>query len=175
MQTTIARPSEAPPWTRVASEVNAWRGACIQSFARAEAAVTETLLVLGRSGQRGTTVRLRHLVGQRLDDLAKAIGPDGAFAAEGAAAHAVLARFRTHEALRAHLAHDVARIAVERNGTWVVVFRHLSIRSGRPERATVAFEQSGAAETAAELKRDIQQLESALANLRRAVELQGPA
>jgi hypothetical protein len=175
MQTTIARPSDELPWTRVTSEVNAWRGACIQSFAQAEAAVTETLLFFSQKGQRGATVQLRHLIGQRLEDLAQAIGPEGAFAAEGGAAYAALVRFRAHEGLRAHLAHDVARIALERNGTWVIIFRYLSIRSRSPERGTVAFEQADAAEIALELKRKTQQLDAALGNLRRVVELQSPA
>lgn len=171
MQTTIAAAPDELPWSRVANEVNAWRGACIQSFAQAEVAVTETLLFLSSVGERGKAVQLRHLIGQRLDDLAQALGPSGTFAKEGALAYAVLTEFRKHEALRAHLAHDVARIALERNGSWVVVFRHLSIRSRNAERGTIAFEQADAVHMLSELRRKTQQLDAALGNLRRVIDM----
>lgn len=164
--------SEELPWTRITSEVNAWRGACIQSFAQAEAAVTETLLLLSDAGERGRTVQLRHLGGQRLDDLARVLGPDGSFAAEGQAASEALLAFRTHEGLRVHLAHDVARIAIARNGTWIVVFRHLSIRSRSAERSSSVYDQNEAADALAGLKRSAQRLDGTLTGLRRVVELQ---
>jgi ABC-type cobalamin transport system ATPase subunit len=171
MNVTIAASSSELPWSRIATEVNAWRGACIQSFAQAEAAVTETLLTLSGVGERGKTVQLRHLIGQRLDDLAQALGPSGAFAEEGSVASVALAAFRTHEGLRTHLAHDLARIALQRNGSWVVVFRHLALRSRNAERGTVAFEQADALKLLSELRRKTQQLDAALGNLRRSVEL----
>lgn len=170
MQVAIPNTASDLPWAQITSEVNAWRGACLQCFARAEAVVTEALLFLSGVGQRGAAVQLRHLTGQRLEDLAQAIGPVGPFAAEGGAAHETLTNFRSHEALRAHLAHDVARIAVERNGSWVVVLRHLSIRSRTAHRSTMALEQAEAGQTLADLKRSTQQLENALTSLRRIVE-----
>lgn len=169
MQVAIPSATHDFPWAQVTSEVNAWRGACLQCFARAEAAVTEALLFLSGVGQRGTAVQLRHLTGQRLEDIAQAIGPGGPFATEGGAAHEALASLRTFEALRANLAHDVARIALERNGTWVVVLRHLEIRSRTARRSTMAVEQAEAGEILADLKRKTQQLDTALTNLRRAI------
>ncbi|MEG8027717.1 hypothetical protein [Sphingomonas aerolata] len=172
VQTVLPQPLEELPWTRITSEVNAWRGACIQSFAQAEAAVTETLLLLADAGARGGTVQLRHLGGQRLDDLVQALGPEGSFAAEGRAAFEALSAFRTHEGLRVHLAHDVARVALARNGTWIVVFRRLSIRSGSAERSSSVYEQHEAADALARLKRVTQRLDATLTGLRRVVELQ---
>ncbi len=172
VQSVSSQSPEELPWTRITSEVNAWRGACIQSFAQAEAAVTETLLRLSQAGERGRTVQLRHLGGQRLDDLAKVLGPQGSFAAEGQAAFEALSAFRAHEGLRMHLAHDVARVALARNGTWIVLFRHLSIRSRSAERSSSAYEQHEAADVLARLKRVTQRLDGALSGLRRVVELQ---
>lgn len=169
MQVAVPSTSELP-WAQVTSEVNAWRGACLQCFARAEAAVTEALLFLRGAGQRGGAVQLRHLTGQRLEDIGLAIGPGGPFETEGSAAYEALTKFRTYEVLRAHLAHDVARIALERNGSWVVVFRHLSIRGRTAHRSTIALEQAEAGETLADLKRKTQQLDTALTNLRRTIE-----
>ena len=166
MNMQVAISTAELPWAQVTSEVNAWRGACLQCFARAEAAVTEALLFLSGAGQRGGAVQLRHLTGQRLEDIGQAIGPGGPFGTEGSAAYEALTNFRTYEVLRAH----VARIALERNGTWVVVFRHLSIRSRTAHRSTIALEQAEAIETLADLKRKTQQLDTALTNLRRTIE-----
>ena len=57
-------------WIRVIHDVNAWRGACLQCFSAAEAGVTETLLALNIIPDKGVSVKLRHLIGQRFDDLA---------------------------------------------------------------------------------------------------------
>lgn len=169
MHAALTETSVEISWSRVAAEVNVWRGACMQSFAQAEAAVTETLLLLSEAPGRGADVRLRHLVGQRLDDLARALGPDGGFSAEGATALEALTEFRLYEALRIHLAHDVARIALERNGSWVVVLRHISINGRAAERRTTAFEQEDALRTLNALKRATQRLDAALGNLRKAI------
>lgn len=169
MHAMLTEASAELPWSRVAAEVNGWRGACMQAFAQAEAAVTETLLFLSEAPGRGTDVRLRHLVGQRLDDLSRALGPDGGFSTEGATALEALTEFRLYEAFRVHLAHDVARIALERNGNWIVVFRHLSIIGRAAKRRTTAFEQEDALRTLDLLKRATQRLEATLGNLRKAI------
>src|SRR3954470_17942102 len=95
-------------WVRVIHDVNAWRGACLQCFSAAEAGVTETLLALNTIPDKGALVKLRHLIGQRFDDLAAVLGPDGAFAAKGKNAFKALDAFRGHESLRTYLAHGVA-------------------------------------------------------------------
>lgn len=77
-----------------------WRGRCLGAFTRSEAAVTETLLALAAVEGRGALLKLPHLVGQRYDALAGAIGPSGAFAKEGKGAVGALTRFRRHDALR---------------------------------------------------------------------------
>src|SRR3546814_8487873 len=78
--------NDEPLWNQAIQDVNAWRGACLQHFSAAEAAVTETLLLLKAIPGRGEAVRLRHLIGQRFDDLSKLIEAEGAFAQEGKAA-----------------------------------------------------------------------------------------
>ena len=40
--------NDDPLWNQAIQDVNAWRGACLQHFSAAEAAVTETLLLLSR-------------------------------------------------------------------------------------------------------------------------------
>lgn len=159
------------PWAVAANEINAWRGSCLQCFAQVEAAVTETLLCLSADTERGSAIRLRHLVGQKLDDLAVAIGAEGPFGVVGKAASVALAEFRVHEELRVHLGHDVAKVAIERSGKWLVVLRHLSIRARQSQRSTLVLEESDAMQVQAELKRKAQKLCAVLGNLRRAAEL----
>lgn len=61
-----------------ARDAAAWRGRCLDVFARSEAAVAETLLVLTAVDERSSSLKLPHLVGQRYDALSNAIRADGA-------------------------------------------------------------------------------------------------
>ncbi|QCB53955.1 hypothetical protein E5675_05565 [Sphingopyxis sp. PAMC25046] len=164
----------APPspakWDAIFAEVNAWRGACLHHFSTVEMAVTETLFDLSAAAPTGTGVRLRHLIGQRLEDLAVAISPDGPFKEVGKSAFIELSQFREkHESFRNLLCHGVVKITVERSGQWVLVMRVLSIRSRQAERNALALEKDEADALLTALKRDGQRLTSALGQLRKAV------
>ena len=162
--------NEDPIWNQAIHDVNAWRGACLQHFSAAEAAVTETLLLLKSMPNRGDTVRLRHLIGQRFDDLSKLLDDGGAFAKEGKAAAKALSDLRTIEGFRTCLAHGQAKIALERTGKWIVILRHVAIRAQHAERSMVLLEQAEAEERLADLKRKSQKLCSVLGNFRRSLE-----
>ena len=88
------------PFANATSRVNEWRGRCLDSFTRAEAAVTECLIALAEVEGKGQQVRLPHLVGQRLDALAQAVAAGGPFEAEGTGASLALERFRVHDSFR---------------------------------------------------------------------------
>lgn len=165
-ETKILSQSDDALWSRVVHDVNAWRGACLQCFSAAEAGVTETLLSLSTVPEKGATVRLRHLTGQRFDDIAAVLGTEGAFAAEGKAAFKAIDAFRAHERLRTFLAHGVAKIAVERTDKWIVVYRQVSIRARQAERTMLLVEEAEGLEMLADIRRKSQQLCSILANLR---------
>ena len=157
-------------WDDIFAEVNAWRGACMHHFSTVEMSVTETLLVLGAVKEDGQKVRLRHLIGQRFEDLAAAIGADGPFADKGKAAHAELSQYRaSHEAFRALLCHGVAKVSVDHSGQWILLIRSLSIRARQAERGTLVMEQGEANTVLAKLKRDGQNLASVLGQLRKKV------
>lgn len=136
-------------------------------LAQAEAAATETLLVLHRVEDRGKEVRLRHLVGQRLSGLAAAIEPNGPFGADGKAAYRALEEFRKHESLRTLLGHGVAKVTLERNGKWIVIMRHLSIKGRVEGRDIRVFEQSEAATVLSELRKRSNKVCSTLGIVRR--------
>ena len=138
-------------------------------FARSEAAVSETLLLLANTPKRGAIVKLPHLVGQRFEELAALIGPTGAFAAEGKASTAAMLAFRTHEGLRTSLAHGVGKVVLDRQGSWLLVLRTLAFRSKQPQRTVLVVEQGEADEMVKSLQLTGRRLISELGNLRRAL------
>jgi hypothetical protein len=163
------KPSLQPiDWDAIFSEVNSWRGACIHHFSMVETAVTETLLALSATAQGETVVRLRHLIGQKFEDLAAAVGTDSPFEEVGRHALAELSRYREkHEPFRTFLCHGAVKVTVEHGGQWILFIRLLSIRSRQPDRSVLALEQSEAEARLATLRRDGQKLASALGQLRK--------
>lgn len=157
-------------WDARIAEVNGWRGACLHQFSAAEMTVTETLLALSTAEAGGGKVRLRQLIGQRFEDLAAAIGPDGPFAEQGKAAYPALARYRERqEVFRALLCHGAIKVLVDQSGQWTLIIRSLSIRSRHPERGVVVLDQPEAGMRLASLKSEGQKLASLLGQLRRAM------
>lgn len=153
-------------WLHALNAANAWRGRCLDLFARSEAAVSETLLVMANRSSNGTVAKLPHLVGHRFEELATLIGPTGVFAAEGNASAAALSAFRPHEGLRASLAHGVGKVVLDQQGNWLLVLRTLTFRSKQPERTVVVIEQNEADEIVKSLQSAGRKLVSELANLR---------
>jgi hypothetical protein len=165
-----ALPQHTANWDAIFAEVNAWRGACVHHFSAVEMAVTETLLSLSEVAPSGASVRLRHLIGQRLQDITAATGPGGSFSEAGKAAQIELLHYREkHETFRNQLCHGFTRISVERNGHWVVVMRAIAINARKPERTTLVLDQGEAMAKLDALKRDGSKLSSVLGNLRRTV------
>jgi hypothetical protein len=154
------------PFDAARDGVTAWRGRCLDLFSRSEAAVTETLLVLAASKPLGVSIKLPHLVGQRYDALAVAIGPDGPFAEEGRTAADALAGFRQHDNLRTSIAHGVFTVTLDQHGSWHVVVRLLALRSGREQRNVLVIKQTEAVKILARLEKDASRLRSVLGQLR---------
>jgi len=144
-----------------------WRGRCLDLFARSEAAVTETLLVLAAVEERGGSIKLPHLAGQRYDALLTAIGVEGAFAEEGKHAVGPLTGFRQHDALRTQLSHGIFTVTLDHRGCWHLVARVLAFRSGRESRDVFATEQDEAAKILAAIEKDACRLRSTLGQIRR--------
>lgn len=135
-------------------------------FAQAEAAVSETLLLLAGIPAGGARVQLRRLVGQRFEDLRMAVSAEGPFGKQGPRAAAALAAFLQHESLRPILCHGTARVTVDRQGEWVAIFKLLAFRGREAERMSVVLEQREAEALLAALKLHTQKLASALQSLR---------
>lgn len=157
------------PFEAARDAAAAWRGRCLDVYARSEAAVSETLLVLAADRQRGALVKLLHLAGQRYDVLLKATGPGGAFAQEGKAAADAIGQFQQHDALRIRLAHGVFTVTVDHRGHWHMVARVLAFRTNKEVRDLFVTRQDEAAELLDVLEKDGSRLRSTLGQLRKAL------
>ncbi len=155
------------PFEAARDAAAAWRGRCLDQFARSEAAVTETLIVLAAVEERGALIKLPHLVGQRFDALVQATAAGGAFAAEGKAAAAALLQYRQHDTLRTHMAHGIFTVTLDHRGCWHLALRVLALRTGRTSRDLLVTEEGEAAKILSTLERDGSRLRSTLGQLRK--------
>ncbi|MER8917690.1 hypothetical protein NKI32_28230 [Mesorhizobium sp. M0761] len=169
IETTTIPAVRNDQWLNALTAANAWRGRCLDMFARSEAAVSETLLLLANAPKGDAVVKLPHLVGQRFEELATLMGPTGAFASKGKASAAALLAFREHEGLRSSLAHGVGKVVLDRQGNWLLVLRTLAFRSKQPQRTVLVIEQNEADQIVKSLQTTGGRLVSDLANLRHAL------
>lgn len=177
MASTGLEPRTGPAidWSDILAEVNGWRGACMHHFSAAEMGVTETLFALAAVPGHGETVRLRQLIGQRLDDLASAIGPEGPFFEQGARAFSELSRYRERqEAFRALLCHGFIRVLIDQTGDWTLVIRSLAIRARQAERGLLVLDKAEALARLTNLKAESAKLGSLLGQLRKMVSDRSP-
>lgn len=153
------------PFDLARDNVNAWRGRCLDAFARAEEAVTETLLRLAEN-DRGKSLRLLHLVGQRFDELSIALSENGPFSGECKGAYEALQIFRQHNQLRVLLCHGVGKITLDKRGRWTVIMRILALRQRKATRSEQVLHEDEAEQLADELAKASKRLCSQLGQLR---------
>lgn len=154
------------PWQAGLRSAQLWRATVIDTLARGEAIVSETLVVLASDAGRGKSIKLNRLLGQRLDELEKALKPSGPFGAEGKSALAKLTAFRKYEAHRAALCHGIAKVSIDDKRHWVLLIKLLSLGPSGSERIVMTFEQREAAILLAEIENCCQQLSCALGQVR---------
>lgn len=169
IQTREIQPESDQRWEDAAFAANAWRGKAIQLFAQAELAVSEALELLAAFPGRGEKVRMRRLVGQRFEDLAGALADP--FNEEGTRAAEALERFRQHEELRPLLCHGVAKLALDRNGRWLIVLKLVAFRGRATQHVSRTIEEQDADQLLTRIRDDCRRLTSALQSLRSRVRL----
>ena len=135
--------------------VNAWRGRCLASFARAERAVSEALWALG--GAAGKTA-LPLLVGLRYAALAARLEERG----DLPDALVALRAFGAHDDLRIFLCHGDSRITLDRSGRWLTTFTLVCGRGDGVERRFLLVEDDDATSLIKVLDRDRRRLVSVL-------------
>ena len=129
-------------WDKLYAEVNAWRGECMHHIATAEKAATETLFVMDAFKPDGAKIPLRHLIGQRFEDLSAATGPDGPFAEAGKAVHKSIENYRQHEAFRTLLCHGVAQVTAARVALGCWSFAVLQSERGRRRKRLLSLKKT---------------------------------
>lgn len=141
------------------TRVNAWRGRCLASFARAEMAVSEALLSLAATRE---DIALPHMFGQRVTALRSAVATRD----EGRELEAALAAFAMHLPLRVFLTHGDVQVTLDRTGRWQVVLTVLALKRGDGERSFLVVDEEEAQEIARALGRDRQRLVTRLVQWR---------
>lgn len=134
----------------------------MDEFARAEAAVSEALLLLSGVSGRGDAVTLPHLVGQRFAALSELVSDNGAFAMEGKGVAKSLAEWGVHQTLRTLLCHGMATVTVDHRGRWHLVLKMLTFRSGEAVRESLVLDEEDAADRLTVLHASRQRLEGRL-------------
>ena len=117
---------EPTGWSALSAAVNLWRGRCLHLFARAEAAVSEALLLLAKDPASNVTLPL--MVGARFDELDRVLATKNDPASK--AALAALRGARSHDRLRVFLCHGVATVLSDRTGSWHVLLELIAFRNG---------------------------------------------
>lgn len=154
------------PFVDATCRVNEWRGRCLDSFARAEAAVTECLMALAEVKERGAAVPLPHLVGQRFEALVTAFAANGPFRAEGSCALAAVEQCRAHSRVRTMLCNGIGRVTLDRHGAWTLVLRVATLRNRRIAHDTLVLTETEAEQLRVEIARASQRLCAQLGQVR---------
>ena len=148
-----------PDWDALAACLHAWRGRCLEQFARAEAAASEALLRLSQD-ERAGPVDLPRLVGCRYGELERVlVATDDPSARRAVAA---LRDLREHDRLRAFLCHGTSAVLVDRRGACHFVLRLLAFRKGEAARDELLLSREAADAMFKALQRCGQRLASLL-------------
>lgn len=155
---------------RATSEFNQWRGRMIDNFARAEQAVSETLLALVGGGGAPQGTKLPHLTGQRFAALAQVMRSLDPAPSHVAPALRALELFGRNEDLRATLCHGAQKVALDPNGRWIVSIKLMIFKPQRVSRTSTAIDETDAASFLDQLEDDRRRLTTALGQVRSIVQ-----
>ena len=147
-----------------AMSVAAWRGQCLNYFARAEQAVGRSLEIAVEAGE---TEKLRHLAGQRLADLLEIAGRVGGTDKQTRAFAAALEAWQLVEPKRQFLAHGVASISTNDLGSWTLLLDLVIYRSNKPTPDRWAIKQDEAHQFLTQLADAFKKLSGQLGHLRK--------
>lgn len=159
--------SQTAAWDRAAAKFDQWRGACIDTFAAAEATVTRTLIALAQSPRRLGPVKPPMLVGQRFSTLEDVIAGHAPFGGHGRAAIRKLVGFRDHHVVRTNLCHAAAQITLDRRGDWVAVLRMTVPDAVGVDGIVLAFDANETTRLLAQIQNDASALSCALGHIRK--------
>lgn len=127
------------------AEVHAWRGRCLQRFARAEQVVAAAL---ESAREVEDTIKFGHLGGQRLAALKAASDSPTATPKQKLALAKALEKWSEIEAHRAFFAHGVATVLLDKHSNWQVQldFTDYRLKAVTPRRWNLSKREADAFE-----------------------------
>lgn len=141
-------------------EVAAWRGHCLNFFARGEMAIGVTL-------READAPKLRHLAGQRLDDLVRIASQTESTEKQAKAFKQAIECWQKVEGHRHFLAHGVASVSFNEKGEWTALFDVTSFRGNKPNDERLAIRQDEAENFLGKVQQAFQNLSSQLGQFRK--------
>ena len=162
------------PHDQAKSKIETWRGHCLDLFARGERCIGQAFEAIFKGKSAPPNLKLRHLAGQRLDDLAKyfeANPPNGKLAKSIAQ---TLDAWQVHNESRTFLAHGCLTVTLDQRGKWFAVFDMTVYRSGLPICQRLALGEAEAGDFATELEVNWKLLSSQLGHVRKSLEADQP-
>ena len=158
---------ESPPKPHdiAAGEIDAWRGRCLDWFAKGERAIA---LTLEAAAKNDAALTIRHLAGHRLADLAKLAAGDGkATERQAKALSGALEAWRQIESRRAFIAHGVATVLMDRNAKWYVQLDFSNYQAKSTERLRWTSSKDEAEQFETELEQGFKGLSAQLGQFRK--------
>lgn len=120
------------------ARANEWRGRCIAHFSKAEYTVAEMLAYM--SQRQANTIKLPHLLGQRLSRLSSTIESESTLGKAGATAIAAVAAMADLQGLRNFLCHGRSMILLNEQGQCYCLFEMIGQEGEKHTMALAAAE-----------------------------------
>lgn len=146
------------------AEIEAWRGRCLNTFSRAEKAVTKTLSMIRASDPKA---RLEPLAGQRLNSLDKLASEEHATEAQKSALVAAISCWRAVDVKRPYFSHGIVTELIDRTGQWHVQIDFIAVKKGVLEPQRMILSQPEALEFEERLHSAFSKFSSQLGQLRK--------
>lgn len=146
------------------AEIDAWRGNCIDSFARGERAIISALRAARDSG---VEVRISPMAGPRFSEIQSLILRVDATKKQRHAASAALSLWQEVEPKRAFLAHGELTTLLESQGEWHARFDLTRVKANTPVQEQWVLDRLEADKFTEQLKNSFASLTRELGSLRK--------
>ncbi|WP_394730287.1 hypothetical protein [Altererythrobacter sp. GH1-8] len=157
-------PAGLKPHDLAKTEIEAWRGRCLNIFARGEKAVTESL---ASARETSSNLRLEPLAGQRLNTLAKLDEDHCSTEKQKAALRNAVALWREHDEKRPYFSHGITAEFLDRKGEWHVQIDFVAVQKGACEPQRLIWSKQEAETFEASLQNAFNRLAVELGQLRK--------
>ena len=151
------------------TQINEWRGRCLDLFAKGENAIADLLV---GAAAANFEVKLHHLAGQRTKELAKLLDVNGPSKKQIEAGQRAIERWQKIETKRAPLAHGTLTATMDESGDWYAIFDMVDYRTNSitPIRLTISCKEAD--EMTNELKTALARLKGELGHIKKRLKLQ---